>query len=288
MQTQSITYNPNPSNVNMSIFSFEGKEIRTVVKDGTPWWIAKDICDVFGETNRNRAMQTLSEDEKGYTQMSTPGGVQQISIVNESGLYSMLFAMQPSKARGVTEEYITSREMQLRRFRRWVTHEVLPSIRKHGFYASENVVEKWIDDPDSMIQVLQAYKQEREKTKQLQAEAEQNAPKVLFAQSVEASKSEILIGELAKILKQNGLDVGQNRLFDLLRKDGFLISRAGTDWNMPTQYSMNLGLMRIKETTVTHADGHITVNKTPKITGKGQIYFINRYIKKPLLACKQK
>ena len=116
----------------LKVFNYENANVRTVQRDSEVWWVAKDVCDVFGESNRNRAMQLLDEDEKGYTQMETPGGNQQIAIVNEAGLYSLLFAMQPTKARGVSEEYIAERVETLRKFKRWVTHEVLPSIRKTG------------------------------------------------------------------------------------------------------------------------------------------------------------
>ena len=127
---------------NLQVFSYEGKEVRTLQIGGEPWWVAKDVCDVFGETNRNRAMQTLDEDEKGYTQMNTPGGNQQLAVVNEAGLYALLFAMQPTKARGVSEAYIADREQKLRNFKRWVTHEVLPSIRKHGAYLTADKLEE--------------------------------------------------------------------------------------------------------------------------------------------------
>lgn len=144
-------------------------------------------------------------------------------------------------------------------------------------YATESTVEKMLNDPDAAIQILQRFKQEREQRKLLESKVAEDAPKVLFADSVACSNSEILVGELAKILKQNGMDIGQNRLFEKLRKDGYLIQRNGSDYNMPTQKSMEMGLMRIKETTVTHADGHVSVNRTPKVTGKGQVYFVNRY-----------
>lgn len=132
----------------MQVFNFNEVEVRTVMLDGDPWWVAKDVCDVFGETNRNRAMQYLDDEEKGYTQMDTPGGSQQIAIVNESGLYSLLFAMQPTKARGVSQEYIEERTANLKRFKKWVTGEVLPSIRKNGGYALS-------PEPLSPLQILE-------------------------------------------------------------------------------------------------------------------------------------
>lgn len=153
---------------------------------------------------------------------------------------------------------------------------MLPTIRKHGMYATDEL----LNNPDFAIEVLKQLKQEREEKQKYIKEIEEQKPKVIFADSVTASHTSILVGELAKILKQNGIDIGQNRLFQKLRDLGYLISRNGTDFNMPTQKSMNLGLFEIKETSVTHADGHISISKTPKITGKGQVYFINKFNEK--------
>ena len=129
-------------------FSYEGRQVRTVNRDGQVWWVAKDVCDVFGETNRYRAMQALDEDEKGYTQIDTPGGMQEVAIINEPGLYSLLLAMKPTKARNVSDSYILERTEKLRNFRRWVTHEVLPAIRKVGMYATPETAERLLQDPD--------------------------------------------------------------------------------------------------------------------------------------------
>jgi len=148
---------------NMRIFNYEGNRVRTVQRDGAPWWVAKDVCDVFGESNRNRAMQALDDDEKGYTQMDTPGGVQRLAVINEAGLYALLFAMQPAKARGVSEVYIAEREEALRKFKRWVTHEMLPSIRRVGMYATPDAVEKMLNDPDFLIGALEEIKAARAK-----------------------------------------------------------------------------------------------------------------------------
>lgn len=134
--------------------------------------------------------------------------------------------------------------------------------------------------PQSLPEALRAYAVEVEQRQELEAKVKQDAPKVLFADSVAASRSTVLVGELAKILRANGVQVGQNRLFELLRQEGYLIKREGSDWNMPTQRSMELGLFEIKETAITHSDGHVSVNKTPKVTGRGQQYFINRYSQK--------
>lgn len=133
--------------------------------------------------------------------------------------------------------------------------------------------------PRTYAEALRELADTAERAELLEIEAKANAPKVLFADSVATSKTSILVGDLAKILKGNGLNLGANRLFETLRNEGFLIRRKGTDWNMPTQRSMELGLFEIKETAVSHSDGHITVNKTPKVTGKGQTYFVNRFLK---------
>jgi anti-repressor protein len=262
----------------LQVFSYEGKEVRTIQRGGDTWWVAKDVCDVFGETNRNRAMQSLDEDEKGYTQMTTPGGIQRFAVVNEAGLYALLFAMQPTKARSVSDKYIADREQKLRSFKRWVTHEVLPTIRKHGAYITSSKLEEIMNDPDSWIKLLTALKEERQEKERLQLQATQDKPKVVFADAVSVSEGTILIGELAKILKGNGIEIGQNRLFERLRQDGFLIKRKGTDYNAPTQMAMELGLFKVKETAITHSDGHVTISKTTKVTGKGQQYFINRFL----------
>ena len=160
-----------------------------------------------------------------------------------------------------------------RKFQDLVCDEILPSIRKNGMYVVDNL----LDNPDLAIQAFTKLKEEREKRKELEIVLKENKPKVIFAEAVEASKTSILIGELAKLLKQNGHDIGQKRLFSWLREQGFLIKREGSEYNMPTQKSMDLGLFEIKETAITHSDGHITVNKTPKVTGKGQIYFMNKF-----------
>ena len=162
-----------------------------------------------------------------------------------------------------------------RKFQDRVCDEILPSIRKYGMYATDEL----LDNPDLIIKMATRLKEEKAKNKELEDKMKENKPKIIFADSVETSKNTILIGELAKIIKQNGVDIGQKRLFTWLRDNGFLIKREGTDYNMPTQKSMELELFEIKETAVTHSDGHISINKTPKVTGKGQVYFINKFLK---------
>lgn len=164
------------------------------------------------------------------------------------------------------------------KFQSKIADEVIPSIRRHGAYMTPDTLDRMITSPEFGIKLLTALKAERERSRTLEAEAEVNRPKALFADSVAASKSSILVGELAKLLKQNGVDIGQNRLFERLRNEGYLIRRNGNDYNMPTQKSMELGLFEIKETVVRHADGHTSINKTPKVTGKGQLFFVNKFL----------
>lgn len=165
------------------------------------------------------------------------------------------------------------------KFQAKIADEVIPSIRKHGAYMTPEKIEDVLLNPDTIIQLAQNLKAEQEKRRALESKVEADKPKVLFADAVATAHTSILIGELAKLLKQNGVDIGQNRLFEWLRQNGYLIRRQGSDYNMPTQRAMDLGLFEIKETTITHADGHIHVNKTPKVTGKGQAYIINLFLR---------
>ena len=243
--------------------------------------MGKDVCQAFGDTNHNRSLGRIDNEDKKTVEINDAYGRKQSAIfINESGLYSLLFAMQPQKANndGVQDAYpieIQQRIDKLHKFKHWVTAEVLPSIRKHGMYATEELLE----NPDFAIAAFTALKEERLKNAELTAKIEQDRPKVLFADAVSVSKTSILVGELAKLLKQNGVEIGQNRLFEWLRTNGYLIKRNGTDFNMPTQKAMETGLFEVKETVVTHSDGHTSISKTPKVTGKGQQYFINAFLK---------
>lgn len=250
---------------------FENKDfgqIRIFAKDGKNLFCGKDVAEAL---SYKRPADAISAHCKGVCEIPTPtaGGVQKMKYITEGDLYRL-----------IAHSELPSAE----KFESWVFDEVLPSIRKHGAYLTDEATDALFSSPDTFAKLAVKWRDERharlaaeEEARARQQKIEADAPKVLFADSVAASKSEILVGELAKILKQNGIDMGQNRLFERLRKDGYLINRKGTDWNMPTQRSMDLGVMRIKETSVTHADGHVTVSKTPKVTGKGQVYFINRY-----------
>lgn len=246
---------------NLQTWNYGSSEIRTVEKYGEPWWVLADVCKVLEISNSRNVSSRLETDEKGVTLVDTLGGTQQMTIINESGLYAVI---------------LRSDKPQAKPFRKWVTNEVLPSIRKHGAYMTDHTLEQALTSPDFLIQLATQLKEEKEQRKQLEVKVEQDRPKVLFAESVSASKTSILVGELAKILKQNGVNTGQTRLFAWMRENGYLIKRRGNDYNMPTQRAMEMKLFEVKETSVTHSDGHISVNKTPKVTGKGQVYFVNK------------
>ncbi|WP_298579381.1 phage antirepressor KilAC domain-containing protein [uncultured Olegusella sp.] len=253
-------------------------DIRVIKGDGgEPLFIANDICKFFGVMNKNRVLQQLDDDEKGGTQIETPGGKQTMTHLTEAGLYHFLFIIQPSKARGIPQEEIDAKCRLVNRYKRWVTHEVLPSIRKHGAYATPQTIESIIADPRNGIKLLEALAAEQDKNKALQAENAAMQPKAFFADAVTQSKTSVLVGVLAKLLKQNGYETGQNRLFKTLCNDGYLIGTKGRNYHMPTQRSVEMGLFEVKESTRTHSDGHTSIDRTTLVTGKGQVYFINRY-----------
>lgn len=204
----------------------------------------------------------MDDEDKGVAKCDTPGGKQDLAVINESGLYALVFGSKLESAK---------------RFKHWVTSEVLPSVRKHGAYMTPETIEKTLSDPDFIIRLATELKEEKALRNRLQDKVEQDRPKVLFANAVSASKTSILIGELAKLLKQNGVDTGQKRLFSQLREEGFLI-KNGSSKNMPTQKSMEMGLFEVKEGSYVDANGCSVTTKTTKVTGKGQQYFINRYL----------
>lgn len=241
-------------------------QMRTLTIGDEPWFVGKDVAQVLGyERTADAVRKHIDPDDRGVAKMETPSGIQEMIIINESGLYSLILS---SKLPGA------------KKFKHWVTSEVLPSIRKHGAYMTPQTLQAALLNPDTMIQLCQQLKAEQEKSRALQEENRVMQPKALFADSVAASSNTILVGELAKLLRQNGVDMGEKRLFAWMRDNGYLVKRKCTDYNMPTQRSMEMGLFRIKETVVSHSDGHTSVNKTPKITGKGQQYFINLFVGK--------
>lgn len=238
--------------------------VRVVNLDGEPWMVGKDVAQALGYKDTVNALKAHVDDEdKARWQITTQFGQKETIVINESGLYSLVLS---SKLPGA------------KRYRHWVTREVLPSIRKHGAYMTTETLQAALLNPDVMIRLCQNLKAEQEKNKALAAANQEMRPKAIFADAVTASKTSILVGELAKLLRQNGIDMGQQRLFAWLRENGYLIKRKGTDYNMPTQRSMELGLMEIKETCITHSSGNISVSKTPKITGKGTTYFVSKFL----------
>ena len=249
----------------LRVFSYERNEVRTVRHGDETLWVLKDVCDVLGLSDTNKVAERLDGDELTRIKFVSGGQTREMYAVTESGLYSVI---------------LRSDKPDAKKFKRWVTHEVLPSIRRHGAYVTPGKLEEMMNDPDAWIKVLTALKDERAAKEHLQLEAAKNEPKVIFADAVSVSDGTILIGELAKILKGNGIEIGQNRLFEKLRQDGYLIKRQGTDYNAPTQRAMELGLFKVKETAITHSDGHVTISKTTKVTGKGQQYFINLFLGK--------
>lgn len=247
----------------LTFFKYGATEVRTLSVNDEPWFVASDVAKILDLGRTHDAVRGLDDDEKGTETVRTPGGEQVVTVVSEPGLYQLV---------------MRSRKPEAKPFRRWIAHEVVPAIRKHGGYLTPAAVEEALADPDTIIRLATSLKEERAARAELEAARKADAPKVLFADAVSTSQSTVLVGDLAKILRGNGVDIGATRLFAVLRETGYLINRRGSDWNSPTQKAMDLGLFRIKETAVTHSDGHVTVNKTPKVTGKGQTYFVERFL----------
>lgn len=263
---------------------FNNKEfgnVRAVVVNDLPWFVGKDVCEAFGDTNYRRSLSNIDESDKGVSQIDTPGGKQNMVVINESGLYSLLFQMQPQKAKGVSQNdaLINERIEKLHRFKHWVTSEVLPSIRKNGGYIAG---QETMSDDELMAKALLVANNkiaERDKIiEQKQARIEQMKPKEIFADAVATSHTSILVGDLAKLICQNGYQIGQKRLFTWLRDKGYLI-KSGSSYNMPTQRYIEQGLFEIKESNLVNPDGSVRITRTPKVTGKGQVYFVNKFLK---------
>lgn len=242
-----------------------GKHFTVYGTADEPLFVAKDVAEwiEYDLSSVNKMLDKIDEDEKLVGTLFRSGQNREVWFLTENGLYEVL---------------MQSRKPLAKEFKKKVK-EILKSIRKHGLYATDQL----LNNPDFAIAAFQALKEERARKQALEAQIEADKPKVLFADAVSASKSSCLIGELAKILKQNGIDIGQNKLFQWLRSNGYLISRRGESWNQPTQKSMQLGLFELKKTNINHADGHTTVNTTTKVTGKGQQYFINKFLNQEYL-----
>ncbi|MFV0979713.1 phage antirepressor [Latilactobacillus sakei] len=246
----------------LQLFNFKGNQVRTVLIEDEPYFIGKDVADILSYSRTTKAIQDHVEDEdKDVVPIQDSIGRKQATpIINESGLYSLI---------------LSSKLPAAKEFKRWVTKEVLPSIRKNGAYLTDQKAFDITHNPNALGDLLL---QAGEQLKQKDLQIMEMKPKALFADSVATSHTTILVGDLAKILKQNGIEMGQKRLFNWLRDNKYLISRKGADYNSPTQKSMELGLFEIKESTHINGDGVTVTTKTPKVTGKGQQYFINKFL----------
>ncbi len=236
-------------------------EVRTISEAGAVLFCGRDVAAALGYSNPRDA---LARHCRGVVKRDTPteSGTQEMSFIPESDLYRLVFSSKLPTAEKFTD---------------WVTSEVLPTIRRHGAYMTPETIEKALTDPDTIIQLATTLKEERAARLALESKVEEDKPKVLFADAVAASHTSILVGDLAKLLRQNGVDIGQNRLFRYLRERGYLCGK-GERYNLPTQRSMNAGWFEIKETTIGNPDGSVRITRTVKVTGKGQQYFINLFL----------
>ncbi|GKS53431.1 anti-repressor protein [Enterococcus sp. DIV0765f] len=242
------------------IFNFEQNEVRTILVNDEPYFVGKDVAEVLGYSNTQKAiLNHVDEEDKGVTKWDTLGGKQNMTIINESGLYSLI---------------LKSKLPSARKFKRWVTSEVLPSIRKNGAYLTDQKAYEITHNPNSLADLLL---QAGEQLKQKDLVIQEMQPKALFSDAVRGSVNSCLIKELATILKQNGINIGQNRLFIWLRENGYLC-RDGRRKNQPTQRSMDLGIMDVREHVRTNSQGELVTKFTPLVTGKGQQYFINKFL----------
>lgn len=238
-------------------------EIRTVQLNNDTYFVGKDVAEALGYSNTKDAIAShVAEEDKKVIQKSEITTFEipnrGLTVINESGLYALIFGSKLESSK---------------RFKHWVTSEVLPSIRKHGVYA----VDELLENPDMAIKAFTALKEEREKNKLLQADNDRMKPKEIFADAVATSKQSILIGQLAKPICQNGHEIGQQRLFRWMRENGYLM-KHGSNYNMPMQRYVEQGLFEIKESAVTNPDGSVRMTKTTVVTGKGQVYFINKFL----------
>lgn len=238
-------------------------KVRTIQRNDVILFVAADVCKALELEQVTNTLRRLDADEKALISIKGINkGNDKVNVVNEYGLYSLV---------------LTSRKPEAKTFKRWITHEVIPAIRKHGGYLTNEKIEEVLSDPDTIIKLATSLKEERAKREEAEKQLKEAEPKVIFADAVSASKNTVLVGELAKIIKQNGQEIGQKRMFEWLRNNGYLIKQKCADYNLPTQKAMELGLFEIKKTAITHSDGHVTVSRTVKVTGKGQQYFINKF-----------
>jgi len=245
--------------------------VRAVSVNDEPWFVGRDVAEILGYSNPSKAiLNRVDSEDKTFLMMdiadsqngNVPIGQTKTAIINESGLYSLILSSKLPKAK---------------EFKRWVTAEVLPTIRKTGGYVNdtEQFVESYFGqlDPSQKHALTMMF----DESKRMSAQLKEQAPKVLFANAVETAHNSILIGDLAKIIRQNGVDIGQKRLFDWMRQNGYLI-KGGQSKNMPTQKAMDMNLFEVKESTVNNPDGSVRITRTTKVTGKGQTYFVKKFL----------
>ena len=247
----------------LKIFNFENNDVRTQVINDEPWFVGKDVAETLGYADSSDALKRhVDLEDKLTRRFADSGQSREMYVINESGLYSLI---------------LKSKLPSAKRFKRWVTSEVLPSIRKHGAYATENVLEQAIGNPDFMIGLLSSLKSEQEARKKAEQTIEAQRPKALVGEMLEVSQNSVSVKKLATILKQNGFNTGQNRLFDWMRENGYLITRYGSSRNMPTQKAMDLGLFELKPASYFRNSGVMETDYTPMVTGKGQAYFLRKF-----------
>lgn len=259
---------------NLTTFNFNMFPVRVISINNEPWFVAKDVADILEYSDSFNMTRRLDDDELQKIKSSvleglTSVGNNDVTIINESGLYNAILGSNKPEAKV---------------FKKWITSEVLPSIRKHGAYATPATLENMVRNPDFAISLFQELKKEQDARKMLEAKAEADKPRIVFAESIEVSQTSILVGEMAKLIKQStGADIGQNRFFDFLRENGYVHS-SGEQRNLPTQRSIDSGWMEIKEGSRFDNNGVSFITRTPKITGKGQVYFVNLFKKQQVSA----
>ncbi|WP_155286091.1 phage antirepressor [Lacticaseibacillus zhaodongensis] len=248
----------------LQVFSSSGWTVRTVDVNGEPYFVGKDIAEALGYSNTKDALQKhVDADDKLRSRITTSGQAREMTVISESGMYSLV---------------LSSKLPSAKKFKHWVTSEVLPSVRKHGAYMTGETIMEVMQDPANFAKVLNALADERNQRQAAENQVAVMKPKAFFADAVSVSNTTILINDLAKLIRQNGYQIGGKRLFNWMRSNGYLVKRHGADYNSPTQKAMEMGLFSIKETVITHSDGRTTISKTPKVTGKGQQYFINKLL----------
>lgn len=237
--------------------------VRTTTINDEPYFVGKDVAIALGyERPTDAARKHIDPEDRGVAKIETPSGTQEMTVINESGLYSLI---------------LSSKLPTAKKFKRWITHDVIPAIRKTGGYVNDTA--QFVDYYFGQLEPnqKQALTMMFDESKRMSNQLKEQAPKVLFANAVETAHTSILVGDLAKIIKQNGTDIGQNRLFDWMRRNGYLI-KDGQSKNMPTQRAMDMGLFEVKESTINNPDGSVRITKTTKVTGKGQTYFVNKFL----------